>query len=470
MPNKKENAKYELPSDIEAEKALLGNILVRGEYSHDLVDEIGDKLQSNAFYDLKNQIIYQAIIDLWLAQQSVDSVHVLDVIKRKYPDYINNGDIDQSYLMQLIAKSSLISDPIDTVKLINEKYTLRMLISISEEMRLSGFRQDMLPNEILDQAQKKLYDISLGSSEKNFVHIGDVLGSGIEKFQLFNESNSGPVGVETGFTDLDKKLGGLKKSDLLILACRPSMGKTALSLAIAKNIVEKDIGVAYFSLEMSAEQLCERLLAATAKVDLHRIRNTSQNDDAHNNAYKNIGQAFAKMNSWPLWIDDTGGANIVQIRSKARRLKQRHNIGLIVIDYLQLMSGGNEKAYSNNRVQEISDISRNLKLLAKDLNVPILALSQLSRKVESRDDKKPVLSDLRESGSIEQDADIVMMLYRESYYKKESELKEEDRGKAQVIIAKNRNGETGFVELAWLAHFATFDNLYQGKVSNRVEK
>ena len=455
---------YALPTDTEAEMALLGSILLSGTFSHEMLDEIGEKLKAEYFSDPNHQKIYEVIVYLWSNHLPIDTIHLLNIFEKKYP--IDRKYVDQDFLTGLLAKSSLLVSPVETVVLIREKFILRSIIGLGEEMKLLGFNPSKAPNEILELSQKKLFELSLGNVDKNFVKIGDILHTSYER--MLDPDEQSLKGVMTGFTDLDRMLGGFKNSDMVIIACRPSMGKTAFSLDVAKKVALRGQGVAYFSLEMGTDQLCERLIASTSRVDFHRVRNGNLSADEKNIEYEKIATAVSILSDMPIWIDDTSGSSILEIRSKARRLKQRHNIGMIIIDYLQLMSGGNDRAYIGNRVQEVADISRNLKILAKELNVPIVALSQLSRKVESRDDKRPVLSDLRESGSIEQDADVVMFIHREDYYN--TQLPEDKRGRAELIVAKNRNGETGKVEVAWIRHLASFDNLYQAHNSNRIEK
>jgi replicative DNA helicase len=468
--------KAEIPSDLNAEKALLGSILISGKNAANLIDEIGDKLREEFFYDLRNQRVYATITNLWMSQQPIDTIHVLDRLKKTHTDYkdknhdnyASNIEVDKDYLDELLVHSGMLSDPVETAKLIKEKFILRSIISAGEELKLMGFKQDKDPETILDLAQQKLFKLTLGNQDKNFVKIGEIAHEAMEKMDSMHNNPEDYNGVKTNFYDLDEKLGGLHNSDLVILACRPSMGKTALSLALALKVAKQGIGVAYFSLEMSSDQLCERLIAAESRIDFRKIRSGELDSDTQNREYEKMGKAVGNIAELPLWVDDTAAATVFDIRSKARRLKQRQNIGLIIIDYLQLMGGGNDKVYAGNRVQEVSAISRNLKILAKDLNVPVIALSQLSRSVESRDNKRPMLSDLRESGSIEQDADIVLFIHREDYYNKNLiNEKPELANKAEIIIAKNRNGETGFTELAWIRHLATFDNLEGAKTSKK---
>jgi replicative DNA helicase len=458
----------ELPCDMEAEQALLGSILIGGDYSYDLIDEIGDRLKAEYFYYSKHQQIYSSIIELWTSREPIDPIHVLDNLRRRGDSERQDG-IDNTFLVNLMGKSTLLSNPKETVKIIKSKYLLRKIIGLGEEMKLMGFRQEQDAEQIMEAAQRKLYELSLGSIEKNFVKIDEIIKATTDNIFLLHEEG-GLRGVPTGFYDLDEKLGGLQNSDMIIVACRPSMGKTALSLSLAKKVAMNGIPVAFFSLEMSSDQLCERLLSSVSGIDLHKIRsgNIGSGQESESARISRISESINAVAELPIWIDDTGGASMLEIRSKARRMKHRHNIGLIIIDYLQLMTSGNERAYAGNRVQEVADISRNLKILAKDLNVPVIALSQLSRRVEGRDDKRPILSDLRESGSIEQDADVVMFIHREDYYNKD--LPPEKAGKAEIIIAKNRNGETGQIELQWNKYLATFENLHNAKMSGRIEK
>ncbi len=457
------NTALKLPVEPDAEMAILGSILVSGSYSYEIVDEISNRLKTDYFYDPKNREVYESILNLWKNQQPIDTIHLLNNLKKVKP----TTEIDQDYLLTLISRSSLLSNPAETVNLLREKYILRAIISLGEELKIAGFATDKNPNTILEIAQKRLYEVSLGNIDKNFVRISEILSGSFEKLEKLQDEDS-HRGVQTGFFDLDDKMGGLNNSDMIIIACRPSMGKTAFSLDITKKIAMNGIGVAYFSLEMASDQLCERMIASTSRVDFHKIRKGDLSADQRNLEFEKIGAAIGVLADLPIWIDDSSGSSIIEIRSKARRLKQRHNIGMIVIDYLQLMTAGNDRAYAGNRVNEVADISRNLKALAKELNIPVVALSQLSRKNEGRDDKRPMLSDLRESGSIEQDADVVMFIHREDYYN--PNLAEDKKGKAELIIAKNRNGETGKVEVAWIRHLASFDNLYQARTGGRIEK
>ncbi len=454
---------YNPPHDLEAEKALLGSLLLNSK----LLEEVADKLKPDYFVDRKNQIVYQIILDLWLNSQPVDVLFVLNALQNNLRfNATEVGTINREYLLELIAKSSLSSSPEHTARIIKEKYILRMLIRVGDNLKTLAVESNSPVEDILDNAQKQLYEIALDNLDKNFVRIGDLLTSTFERINELYTNQVKYRGIPTGFVDLDNMLGGLHHSDLIILAARPSMGKTSLALEIVKRVaLQQQIGVAVFSLEMSRDQLCDKLIASVSGIELRKIRSGQLEDSDNLNEFTKLGEAIGRLEEAPIWIDDSGSLNIMELRTKARRLKSRHNIGLIVIDYLQLMSGKNYN-YQGNRVQEVSDISRGLKMLAKELNIPVLALSQLSRGVEGREDKRPLLSDLRESGSIEQDADVVLFIHREEMYSKDTKKK----GIAEILISKHRNGETGVVELAWIPKLATFENLQGARIRSVVDK
>ena len=449
------------PFDNDAEQSLLGLILLNGK----ILDDVADKLKSEFFYDSRHMQIYDAMIALWVEQKPIDIIFVQNQLKTSSTKK-DTEEIPKDYLLELISKSSLSASPEHTAKIIKEKYLLRTLVGVADELKTLALNNDSQPNEILDLAQKKLYEVSIDNIEKNFTPIREVLGDTFERIQTLSESDASHRGIPTGFVDLDAILGGLHQSDLVILAARPSMGKTAFALEIAQRIaLRAEEGVALFSLEMSKDQLVDRILSSVSGIEMRKIRTGKLDQDGDNNEFVKLGTAINQLSEAPIWIDDSESLNILELRSKARRLKSRFNIGAIVIDYLQLMSGkGN--SYNGNRVQEVSDISRGLKMLAKELNIPIVALSQLSRSVEGREDKRPMLSDLRESGSIEQDADVVIFIHREEMYHKETKKK----GIADILISKHRNGEVGTVELAWVSKNATFENLHGARVSGKVNE
>ena len=339
--------------------------------------------------------------------------------------------------------------------IVRRKGTLRRLIQAAGEITNLGYKEETDIESVLDQAEQKLFGVSQKFLKQNFIPLTEVLTETFDRLDDLHKNKGKLRGVPTGYIDLDNLLGGMQRSDLIIIAARPSMGKTSLALDIAKNVaVNHKTTVGIFSLEMSKDQLVDRLLSSEADVNLWKLRSGNLSEEGPNNDFQRIGEAMGRLSEAPIFIDDAAGANIMEIRTKARRLQSEHNLGLIVIDYLQLMQG--HSSHSENRVQEVSEISRALKGIARELNVPVIALSQLNRAVESRPDKRPMLSDLRESGSIEQDADAVLLIFREDMYKG----KEADRPNiAEIIIAKHRNGPTGKIELFFDSEKTSFRNL-----------
>lgn len=461
-----QDALSKTPFDHDAECSLLGTILLNNK----AMEDIADIIQKSHFYDRRNQITYDTMLDLWGGSKPIDVVFLLDELKvKKGLTDRERRNIDKDFLLELISKSSLISSPAKAADIVKAKYFLRTLVEISDNIKSKSLEEKERVEEVLDYAQKMIYDVSEQNIEKSFSPISEVLQLVVERISEAGTNGMESVGaIPSGLVDLDELLGGFHKSDLVILAARPSMGKTSLALEITRRVaINESKPVAIFSLEMAKEQLVDKLLSSTAAIPLWKIRTGQLENSDGNDEYRKLGEAVGKLGEAPIWIDDsTGGLNITEVRTKARRLKSRHNISMIIIDYLQLMRGYSGINYGVNRVQEVSDISRALKLLAKELDIPILALSQLSRTVETREDKRPILSDLRESGSIEQDADVVMFVHREEMYNKETK----NKGKANVIVAKHRNGETGTVELAWVGHLATFANLEGARIGHKIEK
>lgn len=452
------------PHDDDAEKALLGSILLNNK----ILDDVADKLKPEFFYDPRHQVIYNLMLELWGQNKPIDVIFLLNSFESSNlaKDLDQSQIIDKEFLLELISKSSLSSVPEETAKIVKDKHLLRTIIETSDDLKILALNKNTSPDDILDAAQKKLYEISMDNVDKNFVSIKEILVDTFERISYLRERKDEVRGVPTGFTDLDKILNGFQNSDLIILAARPSMGKTALALEMAKRIaLNSKVGVAMFSLEMSKDQLVDRLLSSVSGIEMHKIRTGKFTEEESNSEFMKLGSAIGELDQAPIWIDDSGGLNILELRSKARRLKSRHNIGVLIIDYLQLMNGGSSR-YAGNRVQEVSDISRGLKMLARELNIPIIALSQLSRSVDSRDDKRPMLSDLRESGSIEQDADVVLFVHREEMYNRETKK----RGIADITISKHRNGSTGQIELAWVGRLATFENLEGAHISRRLNE
>jgi replicative DNA helicase len=430
------------PQNIEAEQSVLGASLLDKE----VLSTITEIIDVSDFYREDHKEIFEAIMDLYERGEPIDLITVSEQLKIR-------GSIDVvgglEYLTNLVNAVPTTANAKHYAKIVEEKSILRRLIKTSSEIINMGYDETEEVEYILDRAEKGIFDISQKRNSQGFVQIKDVL---IETFDRLEElyNNKGNVtGIPTGFVDLDHKTAGLHNSDLVLIAARPAMGKTSFVLNIAQYAaIHSQVPVAIFSLEMSKEQLVNRMLCCEAMVDAQKMR-TGQLEDSD---WQKIAKALGPISDAPIYIDDTPGVTSAEIRAKCRRLKLEKDLGLVIIDYLQLMQG---RGRSESRQQEISEISRSLKILAKEINVPVIALSQLSRAPEMRSDHRPILSDLRESGAIEQDADIVMFLYRDDYYNPETEKK----NVAEVIVAKHRSGSTGTVELAWLGQYTKFANL-----------
>lgn len=431
------------PQSIEAEQSVLGSMLIDKE----VIPVIMEILKPEDFYRPDHKEIYDVIIELFDRAQPIDLITVSERLRLHGKLELVGG---LEYLSNIATEVPTTANVKNYAKIVEEKALLRRLIRASSDIVDLGFNASEEVSFILDKAEQNIFDILQKRSSQGFVPIKDVLVETFNKLEdLYN--NSGNItGIPTGFTDLDFKTAGLHNSDLVLIAARPAMGKTAFALNLAQYAaVQAKVPVALFSLEMSKEQLVNRMLCSEAMVDANRMR-TGKLEDTD---WQKVAKALGPLSEAPIFIDDTPGVSITEIRAKCRRLKLEHNLGLVVIDYLQLMQGSKSK--SENRQQEISEISRSLKVLAKEINIPVICLSQLSRAAETRTDHRPILSDLRESGAIEQDADIVMFLYRDDYYNPETEKK----NIAEVIIAKHRSGSTGTVELVWLGQYTKFANL-----------
>ena len=432
------------PQNNEAEISVLGSLML----DRDAIIKIGDLITAEDFYDPKHQVIYEAIISLFGKNTSIDILTVTNYLEEKKLLEQVGG---LSYLNSLMANVPTAANVVHYAAIVRKKGTLRRLIQTAGDISTIAYNEENDIEQLLDEAEQKLFGVSQKHLKQNFVPINSVLSATFDRIDELHRDQGKLRGLATGFVDLDHKLGGLQKSDLVILAARPSMGKTSLALDIIRHVgVDLKVPVGIFSLEMSKDQLVDRLLSSQSDVNLWKIRTGHLNDTD----FEQIGQAMGILSEAPIFIDDAAGSNVMEVRTKARRLQSEHGVGLIVVDYLQLMSGRNSN--SDNRVQEVSEISRSLKILARELNIPILALSQLSRSVESRDNKVPQLSDLRESGSIEQDADVVMFIYREDMYKG----KESKRPNiAEIHIKKHRNGPTGELDLFFDSEKTSFRNL-----------
>lgn len=430
------------PQNLEAETAILGCLML----DRDAIIKVADLIITDDFYDVRHRLVYEAILNLFEKSVSIDVLTVSNLLEEK-------KEIDRvggsGYLATLVNSVPSAAHAEYYANIIRKKGTLRRLISSASEITTMAFAEDGEIETILDQAEQQLFGVSQKHLKQNFVPISNVLHDTFERIDELHRSSGKLRGVPTGFIELDKKLSGLQKSDLVILAARPSMGKTSLALDIMRYVaVHAKTPVGIFSLEMSKDQLVDRLLAAESNVDFWKIRTGQLNEKD----FEALGDTMGTLSEAPIFIDDTAGGNIMEIRTKARRLHSEHKLGLIVIDYLQLMAGRS----TENRVQEVSEISRSLKVLARELNVPVLALSQLSRGLENRPDKVPQLADLRESGSIEQDADVVMFIYREDMYNGKNSSRPNI---AEIHIKKHRNGPTGQVDLFFDAEKTSFRNL-----------
>lgn len=430
------------PQNLEAEMSVLGCVMLDSE----ALVKIADLISAEDFYDPKHQLIYQTCVELFEKNRAIDVLTVTNHLQEKSMLEKAGG---ASYLAQVVASVPTSSHIMHYALIVRKKGSLRRLIQSASEITALAFKEEGEIEDILDNAEQKLFNVSQKHLHQNFQPIVSILHSTFERIDELHKEKGKLRGVPTGYVDLDKLLGGFQKSDLVVLAARPSMGKTSLALDIMRQVaVTQKQGVGIFSLEMSKDQLVDRLLSAQSDVNLWKIRTGLLKDED----FEKIGEAMGVLSEAPIYIDDSAGSNIMEVRTKARRLQAEHKIGLIVVDYLQLMEGRNQE----NRVQEVSEISRALKLLARELNVPVLALSQLSRGVENRPDKVPQLADLRESGSIEQDADVVMFIYREDMYKGKDSRRPNI---AEIHIKKHRNGPTGQVDLYFDADKTSFKNL-----------
>jgi replicative DNA helicase len=430
------------PQNMEAEMSVLGCLML----DKDALIKIGDVVSADDFYDDRHKIIFEAAITLSEKNVSIDILTITNLLEeRKLLERVGGS----SYLTQLVNAVPSSAHITHYAFIVRKKGALRKLINAAGEMTNLAFNEEGEMEDILDSAEQKLFNISQKHLKQNFISIGNILHATFDRIDELHREKGKLRGLPTGYVDLDRLLGGLQKSDLVVLAARPSMGKTSLALDIMRHVaVNTKTPVGIFSLEMSKDQLVDRLLSSQSEVNLSKIRTGHLNDDD----FEKIGQAMGELSESPIFIDDAAGSNIMEVRTKARRLKSEHNVGLIVVDYLQLMEGRS----TENRVQEVSEISRALKLLAREINVPVLALSQLSRGVENRPDKVPQLSDLRESGSIEQDADVVMFIYREDMYKGKDSRRP---NVAEIHIKKHRNGPVGQIDLYFDSEKTSFRNL-----------
>lgn len=433
------------PQNIDAEASLIGSVLI----DSDAITSIADIVKPSDFFDKKHQRIYGAIIQLYEKRKPIDVLTLTNQLQE-------NGELSEiggaSYLTELANMVPTATNVEHYAEIVKSKSVRRGLIQTTQELVNLGYDEAKPIQDIIEEAETKLFKVSQRHVSQDITSLESILSESFERLDELHKDSGKIRGISTGFIDLDNVLAGLQKSDLLILAARPSMGKSAFAMNIAHNVaVSEKKAVLFFSLEMSKEQLVDRLLADEAEIDAWKIRTGNLNDED----FEKLGQAMGTLSEAPMYIDDTPGISVMEMRTKARREAHQRELGLIIIDYLQLMSGGSRYATSDNRVQEISEISRGLKAIARELNVPVIALSQLSRTVEQRHPQIPQLSDLRESGSIEQDADVVMFIYREEYYNPETDRQHI----ADILIKKHRNGPTGKIELFFNHEQVAFRNL-----------
>lgn len=431
------------PHDIEAEQAVIGSMLTDKE----AVTSSIEFLKEGDFYREDNRIIYSAMLNLYNRAEPIDLITVKSELETM-------GKFEQvggfEYLTELPGKVPTTANAIKYIKIVEEKAVLRNLIKTANEIIELGYDPTEDVEDIMEGAEKKIFNLMQDKNQKGYSPIKDILVESFTQLEELYNRKQHITGVPTGFSDLDYRTAGLHGSELILVAARPAMGKSAFALNIATNAALRgNTPVAIFSLEMSKEQMVNRILCSEAMVDSNKVRTGKLEDED----WGKLAESIGPLSETGIYVDDTPGISIMEIRAKCRKLKLEKNIGLVVIDYLQLVQGSNKR--NSSREQEISEISRSLKILAKELNVPVIALSQLSRAVEQRPDHRPMLSDLRESGAIEQDADIVMFLYRDDYYNEDSEKK----NIAEVIIAKHRGGTTGTVDLGWLGSYTKFVNL-----------
>ncbi len=444
------------PFSPEAEASVLGGMLIDPESVTKVIEILSDTM----FHREGHRRLYRAMLRLFQAGQVIDVITVSEELK-KTGELENAGGVQ--YLAELLDAVPTAANITYHAQIVRDKAVLRRLIKQANAIAEDAYSQgERGVDEILDEAESKIFQVAQSHEREGFVWIKEILWPAFEHIEQLQQSKSGITGVPTGFPDLDKMTSGLQSGDLTIVAARPSMGKTSWVLNVAQNAaIDHQVEVGVFSLEMSKEQLVQRLLCAEGRIDLQRLRKGQLDADE----YQRLATSAAHLNAAPIWIDDQAGISLLEMRAKARRLKAETNLGLVIIDYLQLMSGGKR---SENRQQEVSEISRGLKALAKELEVPVVALSQLSRGPEQRAGNRPQLSDLRESGSIEQDADLVMFLYREEYYLVQTgdlERAREVEGQADLIIAKQRNGPTGRVPLFFNKAYTRFDSVERHEVA-----
>ncbi len=438
--------KKTLPHSSEAERSVIGAMLL----DQDAIITTSELLLPDDFYNPQFKVLFSAMVALYQEGKPTDVI----TLQNKLKEFEASPDLcSVEFISGIISSVPTSANVKYYAEIVKEKAVLRRLIRVADDISNTCYQSTDSLETILDTTEKQVFDVVQNRSTSDFVPIRQIALDTLDSIQSAARTIGSVTGISTGFYDLDAKTAGLQKSDLVLIAARPAMGKTAFVLNIAENVAMKNkIPTVIFSLEMSSVQLAKRLVSMNSKVDSQHMRVGNLSDEE----WVKLTESTITLGESSLFIDDTGSINIAQLRSKCRKLKLEHNLGLVIIDYLQLMSGSGGRR-NESRQQEISEISRSLKSLAREIDCPIIALSQLSRAVESREDKRPMLSDLRESGAIEQDADVVMFIYRDDYYNEDSE----EKGVSEIIIGKQRNGPTCTVKLKWLAEFTKFANLEQ---------
>lgn len=454
MSENRQNSLEKLPpQNIEAEQSLLGALLI----DKDAIIRIADLISAEDFYQNSHTLIYETILELFEKKSAID---ILSLTSRLDEKNLLEQVGGRNYIVTLTNQVPSSAHVVSYAQIIQKKATLRRLIGAANNILEIGYHEEREVNEVLDKAEQSIFAVSQKYLKEKFTHIREILTDAFNRIDELHREKGVLRGLPTGFTDLDNLLAGLQKSDLVILAARPSVGKTSLALDIARNAAikhKKSVGI--FSLEMSKEQLVDRLICAEAGVGLWKMRTGKLSETSDD--FPKIGHAMSELSESQIYIDDFANTNVMELRTKARRLQMEHGLDLIVLDYLQLMEGSGSRSSSDNRVQEISEISRALKGIARELNVPVLALSQLSRAVEQSRPAVPKLSHLRESGSIEQDADVVIFIYRKAADRgyDYNALSEEEKHVAEIHIAKHRNGPTGVINLFFDEDKVSFRNL-----------
>jgi replicative DNA helicase len=436
------------PNDLHAEQAVLASILL----NNDAANGVMEILRSDDFYQGAHRLLYSVMIDLWDRGRPIDQLTLSSALRDRGAEQQVGG---LGYLAEIVTTVPLSANSVHYAHIVKEKSIYRKTIAAAQEISAAAFQGGADIDQFLDSTEAAIFAIAEDKIKPSYYSMTEMARDAMKEIEHLYEAKERITGVPTGFADLDHVTSGFQKSDMIVVAARPGMGKTSLALNVAVNAATRHkVPVAIFSLEMSRQQLAMRMICSEARVNFQRLRTGVLGQEEVNRLVAAVG----KLSDAPIYTDDSGTLSAVELRAKARRLKKERNIGMIIVDYLQLMRGSNPRGNADNRVQEVSEISRSLKALAKELSVPLIAISQLSRGVENRSDKRPQMADLRESGAIEQDSDLILFVYREEMYSKEKTAQEE-KGTAEVIIGKNRNGPMRDIKLAFLAQFTRFEDL-----------